>query len=68
MRGETDLTTLLASMEPVLQPGVYVFATVDAIPPECDPIVTVREAEGTTLILAQADADVHGSRTTSRRR
>ncbi len=47
-------------MEPVLQPGVYVFTTVDAVPETCDPIVTVREAEGTTLVLAQADAETHG--------
>ena len=59
MLGETGLRTLLASMEPVLQPGVYVFTTVDAVPPTCDPIATVREAEGTTLVLAQPDADVH---------
>lgn len=60
MSGETDLATLLASLEPVLQPGVYVFATVEAVPPTCEPIVTVREAEGITLVLTKADAEEHG--------
>lgn len=52
MQGETDLDRLLAAMSPRLDPGLWVFATV---PPgtaaEPSAILTLHEAEGTTLIL-----------------
>jgi hypothetical protein len=54
MTGETDLDRLLASMNPELRPGVYVFATLGpgTVPPEnLEPVMLFREAEGTTLIL-----------------
>lgn len=58
--GETDLRTLLASMEPELVPGAWAWTTVpstSAVPPEADPVVVVREREGVTLVLAREDAD-----------
>lgn len=54
----TNLADLLGSMEPVLNDGVYVFASVA---PEfdtgaLDPIATFREAEGLTLIVEERQA------------
>lgn len=57
MSGETDLQTLVSSMAPDLRPGSYVFTTAVDVPPGCAPVVTVREAEGTTLVLLQEEAD-----------
>jgi uncharacterized protein len=57
MAGERDLERLLATMEPELQPGRYVFTTVAEVPVDCDPVALVREAEGTTLVVGQAEAD-----------
>ena len=61
MAGTTDLDTLIASMEPTVREGRFVFVTVGAnraasLPAEA----TVREAEGITVVLAQDDADAHG--------
>jgi uncharacterized protein len=54
----TDLNTLLASMSPELQPGVYVYATV---PFTYDlgsiaPLATFREREGLTIIVEEGEA------------
>lgn len=58
MAGEEDLGKLLATMQPELQPGAFVFATIEGgdIPAGLEPIGTFREAEGTTLILPSDDA------------
>lgn len=59
--GETDLTRLLATMEPALNPGDYVFCTAApgaAVPAEA--LGWFREAEGLTLVLPRATADAHG--------
>jgi hypothetical protein len=58
MAGEEDLGKLLATMQPVLQPGAFVFATIEGhdVPVGLDPIGTFREAEGLTLILPAHDA------------
>lgn len=49
---------LLARMRPALRPGTYVFATVedDGVPADLIPVMGFREAEGTTLILPEAEA------------
>jgi uncharacterized protein len=48
-------------MRPLLNPGHYVFTTVEVgIPPGITPVVTVAEREGLTLILRQEDADAAG--------
>ncbi|CAN5632029.1 ACT domain-containing protein [soil metagenome] len=56
--GEHDLDVLLASLDPQLDPEPYVFASVGPGPvdPSLEPIVTVVEAEGTTLVLHAAAA------------
>ncbi|UHC15698.1 ACT domain-containing protein [Methylobacterium currus] len=58
MSGEVDLGRLLAGMRPELRPGTYVFATmsVGAVPAGLGVVMSFREAEGTTLILSEAEA------------
>jgi hypothetical protein len=61
--GETDLRTLLSGMRPRLQDGVFVFAILPVsavVPAGIEPVMTFREEEGTTLILAEADAALAG--------
>jgi hypothetical protein len=62
MAGEEDLGKLLATMEPVLKDGDFVFATIGGmmIPDGLHPIGTFLEDEGLTLILAAADAKQAG--------
>ena len=61
--GERDLGTLLRDLRPVLRPERYVFVSVPAVPAGVEPVATVREDEGTTLVLAVADAERLGLRT-----
>jgi hypothetical protein len=58
MSGETNLETLLASMEPSLKDGIDVFATLGQgePPPGLSLIGMFREEEGLTLILPKDDA------------
>lgn len=58
MSGETDLARLLAGMRPERQPGIYVFVTLrdGAVPAGLAPVMSFREAEGTTLILPEDEA------------
>lgn len=59
MAGITELGQLLASLQPELQDGEYVFCTVDGPHSEyvhLDPLATFREAEGLTLVLREAAA------------
>ena len=63
MSGETNLTTLLENMHPVLCDGVYVFhssklAFSDVL--DLDPALIFKEMEGTALILKQERADEAG--------
>ncbi|MFE2014398.1 ACT domain-containing protein [Streptomyces sp. NPDC059491] len=61
MTAERDLTRLLAGMRPELDPGRYVFTTVDGpVPDGVAPVVTVAESEGLTLVLRQEEADAAG--------
>ena len=48
----SDLQLMIAGMEPVLNPGVYVYTSVPHGTDTSDlaPIATVREAEGLTLV------------------
>ena len=62
MGGETNLEKLLASMEPMLREGDFVFATVPgkSVPLELNPIGTFIEDEGLTLILPADEAKTAG--------
>jgi uncharacterized protein len=54
----TDLATLLREMQPVLQPGCYVFCTLpnDLVLPLEGVIASIREAEGMSVVLPEAQA------------
>ena len=60
--GETDLTRLLASMEPRLNPGRYVFCRQPDDPPiPADKLIGLfREDEGLTIIMEKKEADALG--------
>lgn len=61
MAGETDLNKLLSGMRPELNPGRYVFTTVEGgVPSGVAPVVTVAEPEGLTLVVRQEEADAAG--------
>ena len=60
MTGETDLQRLLEGLSAELQPGRYVFTTAAEVPEGLTPIVTVREPEGVTLVLEEAEAQRQG--------
>lgn len=58
MAGETDLGRLLASLDPVLDPREFGYATVargTVLPPGFRPLGTFEEDEGLTLIAPLAD-------------
>jgi hypothetical protein len=58
----SDLATLLASMQPELQPGTWAWCALpDGVPPpDADVVATMREAEGTTVVVAEAVAQARG--------
>jgi uncharacterized protein len=58
--GETDLSALVAGLEPRLRPGRYVYCATQHLPDGVRPVVLVREEEGLTLVLEQAEADRWG--------
>jgi GNAT superfamily N-acetyltransferase len=56
-----ELATLLRRLEPYRHDGAYVFATVDAaLPPAVEPVVTVQEDEGLTVVVPKEQADELG--------
>ena len=60
MPGETNLSVLLRSMQPVLREGEYVFCSIDhqdSNYPELNPVCLFYEDEGLTLILSRECAD-----------
>ncbi len=63
MPGERDLKTLLRTMTPELQIGVFVFCTANS---EADlactpaPLLLFREREGTTLVVRREEAERAG--------
>ena len=61
MTGLTDLDEMIATLEPVLRDGEYVFVSVSAdaasrLPAEA----TIREDEGVTVVLLREHADAAG--------
>lgn len=62
MAGETNLDALIRSLSAVLVDGLYVFVTVpnERAPLEIVPRMVFREAEGTTYILLQSEAEALG--------
>lgn len=62
MSGTTDLHVLLSSLSASLVDGVHVFVTLpdNTVPVGVDPRMLFREAEGTTLICLQHEAEAAG--------
>lgn len=62
MAGETDLSILIANMEPVLNEGEYVFVSVSDLRsiPKDNIISQIKEKEGITVILSKENADALG--------
>jgi hypothetical protein len=63
MTGETNLSALIASMEPALDDDIYVFATLplgEPTPAGLAPVMTFREREGVTLIVTRDEAEAAG--------
>jgi predicted N-acetyltransferase YhbS len=61
MTGEKDLQALLATMQPTLRQGDYVYALWPHGKPLGGPIeAAVREAEGLTVVLPRSEADTLG--------
>ncbi|WP_339511244.1 ACT domain-containing protein [Pseudomonas sp. RL_15y_Pfl2_60] len=58
MSGETSLPTLLRSMTPRLNPGAYVFCSIESLKQlgDIEPLGSFREHEGHTVIISQAQA------------
>jgi hypothetical protein len=54
--GETDLATLISTLDPELQPGEFVFITT-ATPLPIAAAAMVQELEGVTHVLARHEAD-----------
>lgn len=61
MAGETELSALFKTMEPVLDADTYVFATLakGSVPADVTAHMLFEEIEGTTLILRLAEATQH---------
>jgi hypothetical protein len=62
MSGERDLQKLLRAANPSLHPSEFVYCALPdfAVPPDVNPICSVREAEGLTLIVERAEAERYG--------
>lgn len=63
MTGERDLGALLRHMKPELRPGIFVFCTIppdERIPAAVNPLLTFREQEGMTLVIAREEAEAAG--------
>lgn len=63
MKGESNLTALLASMSPRLDKEDYVFWSAGAAQygdhSELQPVASCMESEGLTLVITKAKADAH---------
>lgn len=59
-RPVVDLSELLRSLEPELRPGEYLYCSVEEVPLGIDPVVTIAESEGVTLVLPREQAQQLG--------
>jgi uncharacterized protein len=63
MSGERDLNTLLRSMKPEMQEGIFVFCTLPkgkAIPANLKPVHIFHEREGTAFVVKREEAEAAG--------
>jgi hypothetical protein len=61
MTGETNLDQLIKSLDAILDDDLFVFVTVqpNEVPANLTPRMVFQEAEGTTLIIPQSEAELH---------
>jgi hypothetical protein len=60
MTGERDLAALLRGMKPEMREGIFVFGTIAEaakLPAGIAPLLTFREAEGTTVVIPRDEAE-----------
>jgi uncharacterized protein len=60
MPGEANLKTLLQSMKPEMQEGIFAFCSIpqdEEIPPSLRPVLIFREREGTAFIVRREEAE-----------
>jgi uncharacterized protein len=55
-----DLASLLRALEPYRRPGEYVFCTRRQAPTNLEPVATIREDEGLTVVVLRDIADDEG--------
>jgi hypothetical protein len=55
-----DLALLLRQLEPRRRPGAFVFCTVPEVPVHVEPVATIHEDEGLTLVVDREIADQNG--------
>jgi uncharacterized protein len=62
MVAERNLAKLLSGMDPIQNPGRYVFCTLrgSVVPSGVDPVATLVEPEGLSIVVTQDDADTNG--------
>jgi len=63
MPGERDLNTLLRTMRPELQSGVFVFSSLPNeidIPAVVRPLLWFREREGVTVVIQRDEGSAQG--------
>ena len=62
MTAVSDVRTLLKTMEPVLNPGVYAFVSVSGLEgiDQAKVVALVRECEGISVVLPEEDAEALG--------
>ena len=63
MSGERDLDTLLRSMKPEMQEGIFVFCTLpegSEISPNLKPVHIFHEREGTAFVVRREEAEAIG--------
>ena len=53
MIGEVNLTAILRALKPELHPGEFVYCSVAGVLPDIDAVLSFREVEGWTLIVAR---------------
>jgi uncharacterized protein len=57
---DQELALLLRRLEPRLQPGQFVFCTVQALAEGAEPLATIREDKGLTVVIEKDKADRAG--------
>jgi len=64
MAGEQNLDKILGQLSPILHPSIYVFCSIKNASygdyAHTEPLTSIREQEGLSLVISQANADREG--------